>query len=147
MNLKEQLMEDLKVAMRDKDVIRKNTVQLVRSGVLQVEKDKRVELDEQGVLDVIATEVKKRRDVLPEYEKGGRDDMVETLRQEIDVLLGYLPEQLSVEEVEEIVAAAIAETGAASMKDMGKVMAAVTPKTKGRADGKVVNEIVKARLG
>ena len=89
MNLKEWLMEDLKVAMREKDVIRKNTVQLVRSGVLQIEKDKRIELDEQGILDVIASEVKKRRDVLPEYEKGGRQDMVDTLNLEIGVLLGY----------------------------------------------------------
>ncbi len=146
MGLKEKLMDDLKAAMKDKDVIRKNTVQMVRSSVLQFEKDNRTELDDEGVLDVIARELKKRRDVLPEYEKSGRDDLIGDIKREIEILLAYLPEQLTEEELEVIVAEAIAETGASSMKDMGKIMAAVMPKTKGRADGKLINAIVKNKL-
>ena len=146
MALKEKLMEDLKAAMKDKDIIRKNTVQMVRSSVLQFEKDNLTELDDEGVLDVIARELKKRRDVLPEYEKSGRDDLIADIKKEIETLLAYLPKQLTPEELEEIVTAAIAEVGATSMKDMGKIMAAVMPKTKGRADGKMINAIVKEKL-
>lgn len=146
MSLKEKLMEDLKAAMKDKDIIRKNTVQMVRSSVLQFEKDNLTELDDEGVLDVIARELKKRRDVLPEYEKSGRDDLIADIKKEIETLLAYLPKQLTTEELEEIVTAAIAEVGATSMKDMGKIMAAVMPKTKGRADGKMINAIVKEKL-
>ena len=146
MSLKEKLMEDLKAAMKDKDIIRKNTVQMVRSSVLQFEKDNLTELDDEGVLDVIARELKKRRDVLPEYEKSGRDDLIADIKKEIETLLAYLPKQLTPEELEEIVTAAIAEVGATSMKDMGKIMAAVMPKTKGRADGKMINAIVKEKL-
>ena len=146
MSLKEKLMNDLKEAMKDKDIIRKNTVQMVRSAVLQFEKDNKTELDDEGVIEVIAKELKKRRDVLPEYEKSGREDLIGDMKREIETLLAYLPEQLSREELEEIVKSAIAEIGATSMKDMGKIMAAVMPKTKGRADGKMINEIVKGLL-
>ncbi len=146
MSLKETLMDDLKVAMKDKDVIRKNTVQMIRSAVLQFEKDNKTELDDNGIIDVIAKELKRRRDVLPEYEKSGRDELIADINREIEILLAYLPKQLSKEELEVIVAEAIEEVGATSMKDMGKIMAAVMPKTKGRADGKMINEIVKAKL-
>ena len=146
MSLKEKLMDDLKIAMKDKDTIRKNTVQMVRSSVLQYEKDNLCELDDDGVLDVIAKELKKRRDVLPEYEKSGREDLIADINKEIETLLAYLPAQLTREELEVIVAEAIAEVGATSMKDMGKIMAAVMPKTRGRADGKMINAIVKEKL-
>ena len=146
MALKEQLMDDLKAAMKDKDIIRKNTVQMIRSAVLQFEKDNKTELDDSGVTDVIAKELKRRRDVLPEYEKSGREDLIADINREIEILLAYLPKQLTKEELEEIVVAAISEVGATSMKDMGKIMGAVMPKTKGRADGKMINEIVKAHL-
>ncbi len=146
MALKEKLMEDLKSAMKEKDIIRKNTVQMVRSAVLQYEKDNLCTLDDEGVLDVIARELKKRRDVLPEYEKSGRDDLIDDIKREIETLLSYLPAQLTKDELEVIVADAIAEVGATSMKDMGKIMAAVMPKTKGRADGKMINAIVKEKL-
>ena len=132
MSLKETLLQDLKAAMKDKDIIRKNTIQLVRSGVLQIEKDNQVELDDDGVLDVVAKELKKRRDSLPEYEKSGRTDLIENLNREIEVLLGYLPKQLTEDEIHKIVEETIAETGATTMKDMGKVMGAVSPKVKGR---------------
>ena len=146
MSIKDKLMDDLKAAMKDKDTIRKNTVQMVRSAILQFEKDNLTELDDEGILDVIARELKKRRDVFPEYEKSGRDDLIGDIKREIEILLSYLPEQLTQEELEEIVTAAIAEVGATSMKDMGKIMAAVMPKTKGRADGKMINAIVKEKL-
>ena len=146
MSIKEQLKQDLVEAMKAKDTIRKNTVQMARAGILQVEKDQRIELDDNGVIEVLAREVKKRKDVLPDYEKSGRTDLVADLNSEIEVLMAYLPEQMSEAEVEEIVKAAIAETGASGMKEMGKVMAAVMPKTKGRADGKLVNTLVKKLL-
>lgn len=146
MALKEKLMDDLKAAMKEKDIIRKNTVQMVRSAVLQYEKDNLCELDDEGVLDVIARELKKRRDVLPEYEKSGREDLIGDMKREIETLLSYLPKQLTEEELEVIVADAISEVGATSIKDMGKIMAAVMPKTKGRADGKMINAIVRAKL-
>lgn len=146
MDIKEQLMQDLKSAMKDKDTIRKNTVTMIRSAILQFEKDNLTELDADGVMKIIAKELKKRRDVLAEYEKSGRDDLIADINREIEILLAYLPKQLTKEELEVIVADAIAETGAASMKDMGKIMSAVMPKVKGRADGKMINEIVKEKL-
>lgn len=146
MSLKDKLSEDLKQAMKDKDTVRKNTVQMVRASVLQMEKDNKVTLDDDGVLEVIAKELKKRKDVLPEYEKSGRQDLIDGLNAEIKVLLAYLPEQLTPEQLTEIVKDAIASVGAVSMKDMGKVMAAVMPKVKGRADGKQINQCAKELL-
>ncbi|MFZ5989813.1 MAG: GatB/YqeY domain-containing protein [Bacillota bacterium] len=147
MSLKERLLEDMKIAMRDKDTIKKNTVQMARSAVLQIEKDSRITLDDDGILEIIAKEVKKRRDALPEFEKAGRQDLVDNLKAEIDVLLQYLPKQLTEEELEVIVKDTIQETGASSAKDIGKIMQAVLPKIKGRADGKMVNQIVKKLIG
>ncbi|MBO5060011.1 MAG: GatB/YqeY domain-containing protein [Clostridia bacterium] len=146
MTLKERLAEDLKSAMKDKDVVRKNVVQLVRAGVLQFEKDNKVTLDDSGVLEVIAKQLKQRKDSLPDYEKSGRDDLIATLKAEMDVLMEYLPKQLSKEELEAIVKEIIAELGASSIKDMGKVMAEAKAKTVGRADGRMINEIAKGLL-
>ncbi len=146
MSLKERLFEDLKTAMKEKDTIRKDTVQLVRSGILQIEKDQKIELDDEGVIEVVSKQLKSRRDSLPDFEKSGRQDLIEKLNKEIEVLLGYLPEQLSEQEIQTIVAEAVAETGASTMKDMGKVMAIVAPKVKGRADNKVVGDFVKKLL-
>ena len=122
MSLKDQLKDDLKSAMKDKDSVRKNVVQLIKAGVLQIEKDKQITLDDEGVLEVIAKQLKQRRDSLPDYEKSGRDDLVEGLKREMEILMGYLPAQLSREELEVIVKDAISETGAQSLKDMGKIM-------------------------
>lgn len=146
MSLKEQLFADLKSAMKEKDTIRKDTVQLIRSGILQIEKDKKIDLDDEGIIDVIAKQLKSRRDSLPDYEKSGRTDLIEKLNKEIEILLNYLPEQLSESDIQSIIEETISEIGATSMKDMGKVMAAVTPKVKGRADGKVVSSYVKEFL-
>jgi uncharacterized protein YqeY len=146
MSLKEQLFADLKSAMKEKDTIRKDTVQLIRSGILQIEKDEKIELDDEGVIGVIAKQLKSRRDSLPDYEKSGRTDLVEKLNKEIEILLNYLPEQLSESDIQSIIEETISELGATTMKDMGRVMAAVTPKVKGRADGKVVSGYVKEFL-
>jgi len=146
MSIKETLAADLKQAMKDKDIIKKNTVQMVRSAVLQFEKDNLKELDDSGVLDIIAKELKKRRDVLPEYEKSGRDDLISDIKREIEVLLQYLPAQLSDDELREIVKKAVSDTGATSVRDIGKIMQKVMPETKGRADGKKINEIVRELL-
>ncbi len=144
MDLKERLMEDLKLSMKEKDTVKKNAVQSTRAAILQYEKDNKVTLNDDEVVLVIAKEVKKRKDALPDYEKSGREDLINDLKREIEVLTAYLPSQLSKEELEEIVIDCIKSTGAQSMKEMGKIMAAVMPKVQGRADGRMVNEIVKA---
>ena len=146
MSLKDKLKDDLKSAMKDKDAVRKNVVQLIKAGVLQVEKDKQITLDDEGVLDVIAKQLKQRRDSLPDYEKSGREDLVAQLKREMELLMEYLPAQLSHEELTVIVKEAIAETGASTVKDMGKIMKAVMPQTKGRADGKEINAIARELL-
>lgn len=146
MSLKEKLLNDLKDAMRDKDTVKKDTVQLVRAAVLQIEKDKKIEVNDEGVLEIIAKEVKKRKDSLEDFEKSGRQDIVDKTKKEIEILLTYLPEQLSEEELEGIVQQAINDTGAASMRDIGKIMQEVMPKVKGRADGKTINQISRKLL-
>ena len=146
MNLKERLADDLKSAMKNKDTIRKNVVQFVRAGVLQFEKDNKVTLDDNGVLEVIAKQLKQRKDSLPDYEKSGRDDLIAELKAEMDVLMEYLPKQLTPEELEAIIKESIASLNASSMKDMGKVMTDVKAKTVGRADGRMINEIAKKLL-
>jgi len=118
----------------------------MRASILQVEKDKQITLDEDGIIEVIAKELKKRKDVLPEYEKSGREDLIADLKREIEIITGYLPSQLSHDELDEIVKNAVESTGASSMKDMGKIMQAVMPQIKGRADGKMVNELAKKYL-
>lgn len=146
MSLKDKLADDLKSAMKEKNAVRKNAIQMIRAGVLQVEKDKKVTLDDDGVLEVIAKQLKQRKDSLPDYEKSGREDLISQLNAEIAVLMDYLPEQLSEDELRAIVAEAVKAVGAQSIKDMGKIMAAVMPKTKGRADGRMINNIAKELL-
>lgn len=146
MSLKDKLKDDLKSAMLEKDAVRKNVVQLIKAGVLQIEKDKQITLDDDGVLDVIAKQLKQRRDSLPDYEKSGREDLIAQLKREMELLMEYLPAQLTHEELEAIVKEAVEKTGASSVKDMGKVMAEVMPKTKGRADGKEINAIARQFL-
>ncbi|SDK37882.1 GatB/YqeY domain-containing protein [Natronincola ferrireducens] len=146
MSLKQRLTNDLKQAMKDKDQLRKNVITLIRSDIKQIEVDKRIELEDQDVIEIISRQLKQRKDALDEFQKGGREDLVAQAQQEAEILLQYLPEQLSEEEVIDIVKSVIVEIGANSMQDMGKVMAAVMPKVKGRADGKIVNQAVKKLL-
>jgi len=147
MSLKEKLLIDLKDAMKARDTVRKDTIQLIRSAILQIEKDKKIILGDDEITEVLARELKSRRDALSDIEKSGRADLKEKADREIEIILGYMPRQLSRDELETIVREAIAETGALSLKDMGKVMKAVMPKVKGRADGNIVNDIVKGLLG
>lgn len=146
MSLKEQLFADLKEAMKQKDNILKDTIQMVRAGILQIEKDQKIELEDDGIIEVIIKEIKKCNDVLPDFEKSGRQDLIDELNQKLTILKSYLPKQLSVEEINEIVLYAIKEASASSMKDMGKVMALVSERTKGRADNKTISGIVKKHL-
>lgn len=146
MAIKDQLMQDLKEAMKNKEDVRKSVITLIRAAVKQREVDERVELSEEQVQDIIAKQLKQRRDSLEEFKKAGREDLIEQTQKEIDIITTYLPAQLSIEEIETLVDEAIAETGATSVKDMGKIMSVLNPKTKGRADGKVVNEVVRKKL-
>lgn len=146
MSLKEQLFADLKEAMKQKDTVLKDTVQMVRAGVLQIEKDKKIELDDDGVVEVVVKELKKCSDVLPDYEKSGRQDSIDELNRKMEILKSYLPEQLTEEELTALIKEKIEILGASSLKDMGKVMGALTPEIKGRADNKLAGEIVKKCL-
>lgn len=146
MSLKENLLEDMKGAMREKDRIKKDTVQLVRAAVLQIEKDKKITLDDNGILEIISKEVKRRRDSLPDYEKSNRQDLIDDINTEIKILLKYLPEQLTESELEVIIKEAIESTGASSMREIGKIMQEVMPKVKGKADGRMINQISKKLL-
>lgn len=143
MSLKERLASELKEAMKNKDQLRKNVITLIRADIKQIEVDKRVELSDEDIIEIISKQAKQRRDSIEEFEKGSRQDLVEQAKSEAELLMGYLPEQLSVEEIVIIIKEVVAEIGATSMKDMGKVMATAMPKLKGRADGKVVNQVVK----
>ena len=127
--LKEKLLEDLKNSMKEKNVIRKNVIQMVRAAILQVEK-----------------ETKKRKDSIADYEKSGRQDLLDQINEEITILEEYLPEQLSVEEIEERVKEIITELGATSMKEMGLVMKTAKEKLGASADGKTINEVTKKLL-
>ena len=144
--LKEKLLEDLKNSMKEKNNIRKNVIQMVRAAILQVEKDKQVVLEDEQIIDIIAKEAKKRKDSLVEYEKSGREDLITQIKEEIEILAEYLPKQLSVEELEEIIKKIIQDENAMSMKDMGKVMKAAKEKIGAAADGKTINEVVKELL-
>lgn len=144
--LKEKLLEDLKNCMKEKNVVRKNVIQMVRAAILQVEKDKHIELNDDQIIDIIAKESKKRKDSLEDYEKSGREDLIKEIKEEIEILAEYLPKQLSIEEVEEIVKEVIKDEGATSMKDMGKVMKAAKEKIGAASDGKTINEVVKKLL-
>lgn len=144
--LKEQLLNDLKTAMKDKDEIKKNTVQMVRAAILQVEKDKAIELEEGQIIEIIAKEAKKRKDAAIEFEKSGREDLINQNNKELEVLSSYLPKQLSKEEISEIVTKIIEKVGATSMKEMGLVMKAAKEEIGAAADGKTINEVVKELL-
>lgn len=146
MSLKAKLQEDLKLAMKNKNAVKKSVITLIRAEIKQREVDTRTELGDDEVIDVITKQLKQRRDAKTEFEKASRDDLVQEAEAEIEVLMEYLPQQLSKEELNEIVKETISEVGATSMKDMGKIMAAIKPKTKGRADGKMINELVKSNL-
>lgn len=144
--LKEKLLEDLKISMKEKDEIKKNTVQMIRAAILQVEKDKAIQLEDNQIIDIIAKEMKKRKDSLSDYEKSGREDLIDSVKKEMEIISTYLPKQLTKEELTEIIKQVIAEVGATDIKDMGKVMKAAKEKVGASADGKSINEVVKELL-
>jgi len=146
MALREKLDEDLKSAMRAKDSLRMNTVRALKSAVKYREIELMKPLDDAGILGVMATEIKRRRDSVEQYRAGNRADLADKEEAEIKILQEFLPQQLSAAEVEAKVVEVIARVGAQGPKDMGAVMKALLPEVQGRADGKVVSELVKQRL-
>lgn len=145
--LKEKLMEDLKESMKNKDTVRKNTVQMVRASILQIEKDKGIEVEDSKIIDIIAKEVKTKKDALRDFEKAERQDLIDLTNREIEVLQEYLPKQLSRDEVKEEVQKIITEIGATSMKDMGAIMKEAKAKMGASAEGKTINEVAKEIMG
>lgn len=145
-SLNDQLQAALKDAMREHDELRRDTLRMAISAAYNAEKAARRPLTDDEVIGVLAREVKTRRESIDAYEAAGRPDLAAKERAEAEVLAGFLPAQLSEDEIRALVADAIAQTGAATPKDMGRVMGIVAPKTKGRADGKVVSGIVTAEL-
>lgn len=146
MSLKEKLMDDLKQSMKNKDILRKNTITMVRAAIKQVEVDQRIELDDEGIIQIMGKQLKEKRNAIEEFKKGNRDDLVEQANGEIAILLEYLPKQLSEEELTEIVKEVLENGGYTSIKDMGKIMKDVMPKVQGKADGNMVNQVVRKIL-
>jgi len=146
MTLKSQIYEDMKIAMKAGDKDRLKVVRLILAAIKQVEVDTRTEMDDPAVLAVLNKMVKQRRDSVSQFRSGNRDDLADIELAEIGVLEGYLPEQLSDREIDQLVDQAITDTGAESIRDMGKVMGQVKKKAQGRADMAAVGTRVKARL-
>jgi uncharacterized protein YqeY len=146
MSLKDRLDQDLKAAMREKAQLKLDTVRMLKSAVKYREIELMKPLDDAGVQAVIASEVKRRRDAAEQYRAGNRADLADKEEAEIAILQGYLPQQLTEEELRAKVDEAVAKVGAQGMKDMGAVMKALMPEVQGRAEGKAVSDMVKARL-
>jgi uncharacterized protein YqeY len=147
MSLKERITEDMKAALRARESARLSTVRLLLAAIKQKEVDERVVLGDADVLAVIEKMIKQRRESIAQYEKGGRADLAAAEQAELEILAAYLPAQLSAEEVDATIAAAVAETGAAGVKDMGKVMGVLKGRLAGRTDMGALSARVKARLG
>jgi len=146
MGLKEQITEDMKAAMRAKDSARLGTIRLLTAAMKQKEVDERIELNDTHILAIIEKMIKQRRDSISQFEAGGRQDLADKEKDELDVLSGYMPAALSEAEVQAEVTAAVQASGAAGPQDMGKVMAILKPKLAGRADMTAVSALVKAAL-
>ena len=146
MALQERLEEDYKTALRAGDKDRVSTLRLVKAGILNKCKEKGEDVDEAGILDVLSAAAKQRKESVQAYEEGGRDDLRAKEQRELDILQEYLPEAMSAEEVAARVADVIAEVGATSPKDTGRVMKVLMAELKGRAEGGLVNQLVKERL-
>ena len=144
--LKEKLMDDLKVSMREKNEIRKNTIQMVRAAILQIEKDKGITVEDDKIVEIIAKEVKGKKDSLVDFEKAERADLIDQTNQEIAILQEYLPRQLTKEEIKTELEKVISDLGATSMKDMGAVMKEAKARIGAGADGRTINEVVKELL-
>jgi len=148
LSLKDRLVEDMKAAMKAKEEgkVRLSVIRMARAAIKNAEIDKRQEFNDNQVTEVLARELKMRRDSIEEFAKANRMDLVTGLKEEVAILMEYLPQQLSEDEIRSIAKEIIAETGAQDIKDLGKVMGGITPRTKSRADGKLVNQIVRELL-
>jgi uncharacterized protein len=146
MDLKKKLEADYRQAMKAGDKLKVSTIRLVLAGVKNEEIDKRAELSEEEMLTVLAREARKRKESIEEFGKGGRQDLVDKEQRELTIIEEYMPEQLSEDEVSDLIDKVIAEVGATSAGDLGKVMGKLMPQLKGKADGKKVNQIVRERL-
>jgi uncharacterized protein YqeY len=146
MSLRERINEDMKSAMKARETERLGALRLLLSAVKQREVDERVTLDDAGVVGVVEKMIKQRKDSIAQYEKAARQDLADKEKYEISVLEGYLPQQLSAQEIEDAIGSALAKTGASSPADMGKVMGVLKPMLAGRADMGRVSALVKARL-
>ena len=144
--LKTRIQEDVKTAMRAKDKVRLGTLRMVTAALKQREVDERIELDDQATLEVLTRLVKQRKDSIEQYQSAGRDDLADKEQSELALIETYLPQALSDSELGALLDEALRETGAASMKDMGKVMAWLKPKVQGRADMGALSGAVKGRL-
>ena len=147
MSLKEQLKEDLKTAMRDKEVVKRDSIRTINTMIKQVEVDERREIDDEEVIKLIQRGIKQREEAITQYKAASRDDLVSKEQEQIDVFMLYLPAQISEEELEAGMKEIISQVGATSMKDIGKVMGNATKRFAGVADGKRINEMVKKLLG
>ena len=146
MSLKEQLKEDLKTAMREKEVVKRDSIRAINTMIKQIEVDERKELNDEDVIKLIQKGIKQREEAIAQYSAASRDDLVAKEQEQIDVFMLYLPAQVSDEELEAGMKEIIAQTGATTMKDIGKVMGAASKKFAGVADGKRINEMVKKLL-
>ena len=147
MTLKDRLMADFKESMKQKDEVKKNTVSLARAAIKQYEVDNRVELEDADIVKILQTQVKMRKDALADFEKAGRTDLFESYNKEIDILMEYLPKQLTEAEILEIVKATAADLGIENGKtNVGRLVGAVMPKVKGKAEGGTVKKIVESIL-
>lgn len=146
MSTQERLMAEMKTAMKEKDPVRLSTIRLIRSEIKNAEIEKKRSLTEEEVIALIARELKKRRESIALFKQGGRQDLVDKEEREVVILQEYLPEQLTGAEISDLIDSAVRETGAADVKDMGKVMASLRPKITGKADGAAVSRMVKERL-
>jgi len=148
MSLKQQIISDMTAAMKSQDAARTSTLRMIKAAIMNREKEGGGEISDEDVLKLLRSQLKQRRDSVEQYEKGNRQDLAEKEQAEIAIIEGYLPQAASQEEIDQAVTAAIVETGASSMKDMGGVMKATMAKLAGKnADGKMVSETVKAKLG
>jgi uncharacterized protein YqeY len=146
MSIKETLVADMKVAMREKDTIRLETIRLLRAAIQRKEVDERIQLDDEGVLQIIQKMVKQCTDAAQQFIDGNREDLADKEKANISILETYLPEQLSAQEIETLIQDAMQQTGAATMKDMGKVMGLVKSRSQGRADMGAVSLRIKSLL-
>ena len=147
MSLKQQITEDMKAAMRAKEAQRLGAIRLLLAAMKQREVDERIELSDEQVVAIIEKMLKQRRDSISQFEAAGRQDLADNEKFEVAVLQGYMPQALSDAEVDALVAAAVTSSGAAGVKDMGKVMAVVKPQVAGRADMGKISALIKSKLG